>query len=197
MQKKRTNSRTLLGADYSTERFFEAVNDGTVFRLTPKKIPIWKFFVGFIIFQTFGFGLGAFLFSKGNEVHQITPYIATYLIPPIFTIILFIVYTFIIYFVYRNQQKKGDVLVYRINDKVIELPRENIEVPVSDIFLQVVTGWVSGNQNNKSKVSELQIVCKTDKNQRWAIMGSISSFMNAFDYIIDDIRQSIPIEIKK
>ena len=197
MMKKKTNKYTLLGANYSSERFFEPFNDGLCFRLTPRKLPIWKIIVGFILFQAFGFGLGAFLFSKGGAVHQITPLISTYLIPPIFSIILFVVYTLIMYFTFKNQQKKGDILVYRIKDKIIELPRKNVKIPVSDVYMQVVTGWVTGNQNNKSKVSELQLVCKKDKNQRWVIMGSISSFSNAFDYVIGDIRNATPIEIKK
>ena len=164
--------------------------------MTPRKLPIWKIAVGFILFQAFGFGLGIFLFSQGDAVRQITPHVSTYLIPPIFTIILFLAYTLVMYFVYKNQQKKGDILVYRIKDQIIELPRENIEMPVSDAYMQVVTGWITGNQSNKSKVSELQLVLKDDNSRRWPIMGSISSFSNAFDYIADDICNSIPIEIK-
>jgi hypothetical protein len=158
--------------------------------LKPIDYPLKSIIQHIVVFFIFG-GIASILMYKLLER---TPFISS--IPIIFSFAISIGYSIIITIMWKGEKRKGARFIYHKNDKLIELPRENISIKYNNnIYLQIVLGTVKGNQQEYAKVSELQLVDQENK-QKWCILASASSFSNAFDYILDDLYNKTHIKIR-
>ena len=175
---------------YYYQRWAQIESNEQYFILKPKEYPWGEVLFTNVVFFIVG-GIATFLAFKnsGNEE------ILKKMIFPLFTLILSIGYSTITTFYWKREYRKPPMFIFDKKRKVIELPKENIELEYNpSVYFQIVLGYV-GPSGKRTRVSELQLVDASNE-RRFCILASGSSFSNAFDYILNDLYNQTHIKIK-
>jgi len=175
---------------YYYQRWAQIENNEQYFIIKPKEYPRGEVLFTNAVFFTVG-GVSTFFalkYSGDGEVFK-------KIIFPLFTLILSIGYSTTTYFYWKKEYRKPPMFIFNKKRKIIQLPRENIELEYNpSVYFQIILGYV-GLSGKRTRVSELHLVDKSNK-RRWCILASGSSFSNAFDYILNDLYNKTHIKIK-
>jgi hypothetical protein len=184
-------SKLINNEHHSSERLALPFNESKFFKIISRPCPVLRIVLHIVGFVVVG-GIASVLMFKYTDKSLIIT-----LIPFLATLFISTVYSLAILIEWKKDSAKGDRFIYDKHSHVIHLPRYKVKLQYSsDIFLEIVTGWVGNAQ--QSKVSELHLVDKTEKDKvkRWCIATSASSFTNAFDYILEDLYNETHIKIR-